>query len=135
MSSSATNISDNNSSNNSNSSNSSIISNSITSNSPTMQDLMNMLNDQARVIRSLQNTIEGLNITIKGLNDKIQKMKEKDVDVDKDVFEGVGKEVTWDDGNKVVKNIDINSKRGKRRGIRRRFTYSNTSNFFFETFE
>ena len=78
---------------------------------------MNLLNDQSKVIRSLHNTIEGLNITIKGLNDKIERMEEnvknvKNVDVDvnadvnKNVSEGAGKEVSRSDSNKVdAKNI------------------------------
>ena len=36
---------------------------------------MSLLNDQSKVIGSLQRAIEGLNITIKSLNDKIEKME------------------------------------------------------------
>ena len=55
--------------NNSNTSNTSSVGN------PSMQDLMSLLQDQSKVISSLQRTIDDLNITIKSLNDKIEKME------------------------------------------------------------
>ena len=54
-----------------------------------MQDLMNMLKDQSKVIGSLQDTIKSLNFTIKSLNDKIEKMKDVDKNVDKNVLKNI----------------------------------------------
>ena len=42
---------------------------------PSMQDLMTLLQDQLKVISSLQRTIGELNIIIKNLNGKIEKME------------------------------------------------------------
>ena len=56
-----------------------------------MQELMNLLSDQSRVIQSLQKTVEGLNVTIKSLNDEIVKLKT--VVVNEDVGVGVSKNV------------------------------------------
>ena len=44
-------------------------------NNPTTLDLMNLINEQSKVIGSLQKTIESLNVTIKNLNDKVEKFE------------------------------------------------------------
>ena len=73
-----------------------------------MQDLMSLLNDQSKVIGSLQRTIEGLNDTIKSLNNKIEKLEAPRVvvkDVVKDVCESACESACGSINNDVFKSI------------------------------
>ena len=84
-------------------------SNSISSSNstgPSMQDLMNLLTEQSKVISSLQKTIEGLNETIKNLNDKIVSMNSEVVD--KEVSKEVNK--AMNNSGSIAINVTTSSK-------------------------
>ena len=98
-----------------------------------MQDLMNLLNEQSKVISSLQRTIEGLNETIKSLNDKVQRFEApKGVNVIKEVGEEVfvgvvNKEVTENgaidinEANKISINVATSSKNAHLKTVHENF--------------
>ena len=84
-------------------------SNSISSSNstvPSMQDLMNLLTEQSKVISSLQKTSESLNETIKNLNDKIVSMNSEVVD--KEVSKEVNK--AMNNSGSIAINVTTSSK-------------------------
>ena len=90
------------SSNNSNNNNT--VSNT-DSNTSSMQDLLNLLQEQSKVICVLQRTIESLNVTIKNMNDKNQKLEApKHVEVTVEGVEVVRKVVKELTDGEVIKS-------------------------------